>query len=416
MNRFVLTSFSLCVVLLFGHPLFAQPVFTFNYPDTVTVCSANYFSLEVTDVQSSYRYQWYRDGELIADQASSIFRATTDGTYTVGVRDSNGNFVESDPVTLIFYHLEKPRTTGQNIALCEGTVRTLTLTGYAPETIKRWYRNGVLIAGESGTTLQVSDRGNYRVDISIGTCTVSSDELVVSFVAPPVALIQAASEEPICPGTANVLTAVHAADGAYSYQWSTGDTTQSIEVSIAGIYTLILANAGGCTDTAEIEVLAYDQLMAPQIPDTVICVAEQEVVRLEAPPGYTAYYWNGGTSNARYLEVTEPGTYSLRVEDDNGCQVSTTVEVRPYCEELTVPNMLSPNGDGVNDTWHISGLEERSSTVTVFDRNGRAVFQSRGYYTPWDASYKGRLVPVGAYYYLIIVGDQQYRGPLTVLY
>ena len=105
-----------------------------------------------------------------------------------------------------------------------------------------------------------------------------------------------------------------------------------------------------------------------------------------------------------------------QVEDENGCRATTTFEVRPYCKEVAIPNMFSPNGDGANDVWEISGLEEKNATVTVFDRNGQAVFQSQGYNIPWDGSYNGRLVPVGAYYYLIIVDDQQYRGPVTVLY
>ncbi|MEC3880070.1 gliding motility-associated C-terminal domain-containing protein [Parapedobacter sp. 10938] len=392
------------------------PVFTFDYPDTVALCNQPAFHLEVTDVQLGYRYQWYRNGEVIADQTAPIFEVTTDGTYAVGVSAGGNNFVHSDSVTVLFQQLERPRTTDNNIAVCEGKIRTLTLSGYPQEAVKRWYRNNVLIPDQSETTLQVSTPGSYRVEISIGTCSVSSDELIVSFVEPPVALIQAASDEPICVGTSHVLTATHPADGTYSYQWSTGETTQSIAVSNGGIYTLILTNAGGCADTAEIEVRAYEQLVPPQMADTVICVAEQQVVRLEAPPGYMAYYWNGATTSSPYLDVSAPGTYSLQVADENGCRVSTTVEVRPYCEALTVPNMFSPNGDGVADKWEISGLEERDAMVTVFDRNGQTVFRSHGYNMPWDGSSKVRLVPVGAYYYLIIVGGEQYRGPLTVLY
>lgn len=416
MDRAVLICFSLGVVLLFTSRLVAQPVFTFDYPDTVVLCNENFFLLQVTDVQPGYRYRWYRDGEVIADQTASIFQATTDGTYSAGVSAGGNNFVPSDPVTLVFQHLEKPRTADRGITVCDGEIRTLTLSGYASETVKRWYRNGELLPGESDTTLQVSEPGNYRVEVSIGTCSVSSDELAVLFLAPPVALIQAASDEPLCPGTSNVLTAVHPADDAYTYRWSTGETTQSIEVSHAGVYTMVLGNAGGCTDTAEIEVLAHEPLVPPQIPDTVICVSGQEVVRMVAPAGYAAYRWNGGTNSGTYLDVTSPGTHSLQVEGENGCVVSTTFEVRAYCEELTIPNMFSPNGDGVGDVWEVSGLEERNAMVTIFDRNGQAVFQSRGYSTPWDGSYNGRLVPVGAYYYLIIVGDEHYRGSVTVLY
>src|SRR3546814_228839 len=260
MGRVVLTCFSLGIVLLCSRPLVAQPPFTFNYPDSVTLCNEISFSLEVTDVQPGYRYQWYRNDAVIADQTASILQATTNGTYAVRVIDSGGNSALSNSVTLIFHHLMEPETTGENLSVCEGSVRTLTLTGYAPETVKRWYRNGELIAGASANILQVTEPGNYRVEISIGTCSVSSDELAVTFVTPPVAQIQVASDEPICPGTSNVLTAAHPADGDYAYQWSTGETTQSIEVTGGGIYTLVLTTAGGCADTPEIEVFAYEPL------------------------------------------------------------------------------------------------------------------------------------------------------------
>lgn len=122
-------------------------------------------------------------------------------------------------------------------------------------------------------------------------------------------------------------------------------------------------------------------------------------------------------SNYPYLDITAPGTYSLHVEDENGCIASTTFEVRPYCEAVTIPNMFSPNGDGINDVWAISGLEDGGAVVTVFNRNGQIVFQSHGYSLPWDGSHNGRLVPVGAYYYHIRTsGGENLRGPLTVLY
>ncbi|PPL02331.1 gliding motility-associated C-terminal domain-containing protein [Parapedobacter indicus] len=183
------------------------------------------------------------------------------------------------------------------------------------------------------------------------------------------------------------------------------------------MYTLVLTNAAGCSDTAAFELHVYDPISVPQIRDTVLCGAANEVIRLEAPAGYLAYRWNGGASSGRYFDVSAPGMYSLEVQDEKGCIATTTFEVKPYCKDILIPNTFSPNGDGFNDTWIIGGLEDMAAVVTVFDRNGQLIFQSHGYSVPWDGLYKGRLVPVGAYYYHITTSvGKDFKGALNVLY
>lgn len=393
------------------------PEFTFDYPDTVDICEGSTYPLEVTDVQPGYRYQWYRNGEVIANETSAAFSAIESGTYQVSVSACGDNFVFSDSVTVRFHLLRKPTSRDTDILVCEDRTGTITVTGYAPEVVKRWYRDGVLLVGESDTILRVNEPGAYHVELSIGSCSVESDRLTVRIVPLPTARINATDEGPLCYGTSTTLIAEHPDTETFTYLWSTGATTRSIEVGNPGLYTLILINASGCADTTDFEVTAYDPVPAPHIRDTVICAADHEVVRIEAPAGYAAYHWNGSVSSAPYFDVSAPGTYSLQVQDEKGCMVTTTFEVRPYCEEIIIPNTFSPNGDGINDVWLIGGLEGGNAEVTVFDRNGQLVFRSQGYNLPWDGLYKGQLVPVGAYYYHIATSwGAHYKGSLTVLY
>lgn len=393
------------------------PKFTFDYPDTTVLCEGDTFPLEVTDTQPGYRYQWFRNGAPIDGETLPLFTVTEEGMYHVGVNACGDHFVFSDSITVRFHRLEKPTTRDGNIIVCQGQTRRLTVTGYPPDVIKRWYRDGVLIPGESDTTLQVNEPGYYQVGLTRGPCSVMSDPLTVRFELPPVAQIQAVDEGPLCYGTSTTLTADHPTSGAYTYDWSTGETTRSIQVSTAGVYTLVLTNAAGCSDTTAITLQVYDPIPVPQIRDTVLCGAKNETIRVEAPAGYSTYRWNGGASSGRYYDVSVPGTYSLEVQDEKGCAATTTFEVKPYCEDIIIPNTFSPNGDGFNDTWIIGGLEDSAAVVTVFDRNGQLVFQSRGYSIPWDGLYKGRLVPVGAYYYHIATsGGESFKGALNVLY
>jgi gliding motility-associated-like protein len=67
-----------------------------------------------------------------------------------------------------------------------------------------------------------------------------------------------------------------------------------------------------------------------------------------------------------------------------------------------IPNIFSPNGDGVHDKWVIDYLDSYSGcTVDIFNRYGQRIFHSEGYANPWDGTINGQPVPVGTYYYIV---------------
>ncbi|WAC42262.1 gliding motility-associated C-terminal domain-containing protein [Pedobacter sp. SL55] len=86
-------------------------------------------------------------------------------------------------------------------------------------------------------------------------------------------------------------------------------------------------------------------------------------------------------------------------------------------EKVIPPNAFTPNGDGINDVWNIDELRVfPNCTVKVFAKNGSEVFTSKGYKKPWDGFYKGKVCPVGVYYYLIVLdGRQKLSGSLTII-
>jgi len=86
---------------------------------------------------------------------------------------------------------------------------------------------------------------------------------------------------------------------------------------------------------------------------------------------------------------------------------------------LKINNTFTPNGDGVNDTWEITGLIAYvNATVDIFDRYGQKVFHSIGYPKAWDGTINGKPVPTGVYYYVINPHFNEERaisGYVTVL-
>ena len=101
---------------------------------------------------------------------------------------------------------------------------------------------------------------------------------------------------------------------------------------------------------------------------------------------------------------------TLIVQDMSGNVDSCQFVVDVKCSnELEIPNVFTPNGDGKNDLWNITGIDEYpDASVQVFSRWGDIVFEAAsGYTDPWDGTYNGTDVPVATYYYIIKLDNTQ---------
>ncbi len=107
----------------------------------------------------------------------------------------------------------------------------------------------------------------------------------------------------------------------------------------------------------------------------------------------------------------------MNVVSTNGC-VATDEILITVLKPFPIPNVFSPNGDGIHDTWVIPELNKYpDAEVSVFDRTGKRVFFTSGYKTPWDGRYNGQPLPFATYYYIIIPKIIQgvFSGPVTIL-
>lgn len=95
--------------------------------------------------------------------------------------------------------------------------------------------------------------------------------------------------------------------------------------------------------------------------------------------------------------------YGLWVTDENGLKDFATVRMNILLAELLIPNAVTPNGDGKNDFFVIQGLENYDNgDLTIFNRWGNEIYQSRSYQQNWDAAG----VSEGTYYYrLVLIKD-----------
>ncbi len=128
-------------------------------------------------------------------------------------------------------------------------------------------------------------------------------------------------------------------------------------------------------------------------------------------------YLNNDTARNPLVTGRESQTYTLRVTGTGSCVSSDTVFVK-VLKPFIIPNIFTPNGDGIHDTWQIPQLNNYpGSIVEIYTRTGQKIFSSFGYAQPWDGTFNGKPVPVATYYYIVKPNfrNQVFSGSVTVV-
>jgi len=115
--------------------------------------------------------------------------------------------------------------------------------------------------------------------------------------------------------------------------------------------------------------------------------------------------------------INNPVTYTVIGTDINGCTDTALVTIT-VANTIVFPDGITPNGDGLNETWVIQLIKEfPDAVVQIYNRWGQKVFESVGYTEEWDGTMNGKKLPVGTYYYVIDLGPEleKFAGPITLM-
>jgi gliding motility-associated-like protein len=393
----------------------SAPVFSFNYPDEINVCEGAGTILK-TDAKAEYQYRWYKNGQLNGNYSAKL-DINDAGVYKLEVSGCTNNWVATKEVTVNFISLPGPILSANRIGYCIGEKALLTANVSPGNTYDiNWYKDGsALDANKNKTTLLTDAPGNYTVTINsnLTTCVKTSQPVSIGFDSPPT-LSVAQLPGSLCNGQTVSLKATYSGG---TISWSTGQTTSQINVTQTGRYSATVTTAAGCSTTKDFDI-AFLPNPVLNIPDASVCSFADKTATLTAPAGFARYQWNGQDGGSIYT-ASKAGTVVLIVTDGNGCQASQTINVSSHCDDIYLPNTFTPNGDGSNDNWVVTGMEDDpTTTVKIFNRNGNPVFQHRGSFKQWDGTNNGKKLPAGVYYYLIKAhgGKQTISGYLCIIY
>ncbi len=149
------------------------------------------------------------------------------------------------------------------------------------------------------------------------------------------------------------------------------------------------------------------------------------LVRLTASGGAT-YQWEGSgiVGDANTAEITvrpsESTTYKVTVTNTGGCSTvqDYLLTITTNYDLVQAANILSPNGDGINDYWKIENIDlYPNNVVKVFDKSGRVIYTKTGYNNEWDGRIAGASLIEDTYFYIIDFGpgEPKKKGFITML-
>lgn len=347
-----------------------------------------------------YTYRWYKDDGLILGANASTYGAVTSGRYRVEATSCAGNTGLSLEFVLNFIDISTLSVKANKTSYCVGDQATLSINfADATNFDITWMLDGVMMSENAGkTAITTSTTGRYDVVLKsrITPCEASSNYNLV-FNSLPSINIERVVNTTLCDGQTVDLKANYSGG---TVKWSTGVAADKISINHSGTYTATVLTPGGCavSETTTVNLFPNPVL---NLPNETLCQFENEEITLTAPAGFVSYTWNGQVGDSFY-KTKKLGLITLKVVDQNGCVATQTVNVTSKCKDIYFPNTFTPNGDGINDKWLITGLEgDPTVRVRIFSRSGDMVFESIGYTQPWDGNFKGKLLPSGNYYYII---------------
>lgn len=323
------------------------------------------------------------------------------GTYTLTIISATTNGCIKQASVTVIKNITPPiiNISASKLTICKGESITLTALGANTYTWTGLPGNG------NTQTISPTSTTTYTVT-GVGTngCSTTNPATITITVVPEI--VSTLNNIEICKGDKGILDAGSGPN--YTYVWSTGATTQTINTETAGIYSVTISNGVcskifttivGYTITPEISEITYNNnLLTIIVKNTGTLPIEYSIDN-----GVT---WQ--TSNV--FSVMKNTQYSIKLKyRDIPCETSAEY----YTFFMT--NVITPNSDGKNDVIDFSEISKYGNFEgSIFDRYGKAVFKASSKTPIWDGKYLGRHLPTETYWYKLHWEDKITKKPVQI--
>jgi gliding motility-associated-like protein len=309
---------------------------------------------------------------------------------------------------------------------------TLFLNTHATALNYSWIGPQGLTGNQASFVVYPPVAGNYYLVVSNGNCVSDTASHTLQLVAPPPAPLLSANDT-VCQGSYVILEVInptslmHTWFGPDSLNF-TGNVLQIQQVTLGqgGKYYVYASN--GCLSDSSITNLQVDTLpvVVSISPIQNICIGDSLILNADAL-NHTELNWYYGNQLIAQQEwyqkdsinTFDAGYYILQLT--NGvCMVSDSVKVTVSDCDITLPNVLTPNQDGFNDTWTLESDAVSNWQLQIFNRWGKPVYNNTGSKIVWTGTdNNGHALTDGTYFYLIKYIENKVsktsKGQLTII-
>ncbi|MFK7924121.1 MAG: gliding motility-associated C-terminal domain-containing protein [Bacteroidia bacterium] len=273
----------------------------------------------------------------------------------------------------------EPISIGRDTTLCSGDV--LKLSPDKPFTSVVWQD------GSSNKQYTVTQPGLFIARIQRLQC-ISYDTIEIDYY--PDIQNKLGQDTTLCPGESLLLSAQE--DNA-SYSWQDGSTNADYLANTPATYSL-RTTVGLCSQS---DTLILDYHTPPVFSigsDTSIYSTDELYIDASSDDPEAIYLWSDGFHGPA-RSISNPGLYIVNVRS-NTCEFPDSIRIE--VADLIIPNIITPNEDGINESFIIRGSGYEQWNLQIFDRFGRPVYKSENYQSDW----RGNNLETGTYYYALI--------------
>ena len=360
-----------------------KPVINIIPPGPYNFCDGD--TLYVTTVSPEHLSYLWNDGYTSGDRY-----LTMSGNYQVTIQDSSG-CADTSQVIVVTFHPLPLVILGPDDTICTGETLTLNAGSFA---------SYLWSSGATTQTIDINSGGGYAVTVTDANNCSAVDIINITELWSP--QVNIGLDKVFC-GVQSFL--LDAGPGFSSYLWSTGATTQTINVTSAGSYSVtVTTSVNGCSGTSNTVMVTGDS-------NTVAPISLVNLILSTTTFSTYQWYFNGtaipGANSMTFLP-SAGGDYYVMVTTPSGCVlVSDTIPVVLTITKESIPQGFSPNSDGTNDVFDIPGIMAYpDNELIIFNRWGSEVYRKKGYTGNWNGeSNNGKVLEESTYFYTLDLGN-----------
>ena len=387
-----------------------------NAPNIVLLPSQTE-NISVSTTAISPTYKWFRNGTEISGETSSAINVSQDGAYYIEVTQGGGTcpgtIKNSESTTVVVpasfeiiadYASSYTACVSTDIVLQVQTINAImsdlskidVTADIATDFTYQWKRNGADVSGATNGSITLTDfseNGDYTIEGVVSTYNAISNSLAVQLLTSETLAISSTSTV-YCSASDIVTLSTTTNLVGETYEWqrdgvSINTTADAFDVNAAGTYRLVLDRNGCSLTSNEITIAPLDASLITLDPSGDVVFPEGSSRTVNASGG-TAYRWydssNVEMGASSSMNFTTEGTYTLVANIDN-CEITRQINVT-YLDTFKVPNVISVNGDGINDQWVLPNSYSNKTDVNViiYNEKGAEILNEFDYNNSWPSS------------------------------